>query len=398
MGNLNKKSLLIFDDQVLYFDGFNYSSDEAHILFMIGLSNHFSELSFVARILPERRTGMYVIPDDIDIIELPHYDSVPQLLTRKLKLIPVIIRILHKKIDKWSFIWVSWPTPIALLIILIAKIFNKKSIISLVVRQNLNELVRLRYKGISKFIGLFIIEFIDFWGRLWKQNLTVFTVGQEMFKKYSKIYPSVFLTKLPPLSKKHIIKSLETTEKQEEFINLLYVGRLEPEKGIDILLQAVGNLKKKMMINLFIGGSGADEIKLRKMVDDLGINDAVFFLGYVKFGQELFNLYSKADYFILPSLSEGFPNVIMEAMAFGVAIVSSDVGGISEIIKHKENGWLAKPGSPDEIVYAIESLVNDEVLSTKIRSNAKKEALLFTFEEQQKLMLSHLGIHECTEL
>ncbi|MFH0856804.1 MAG: glycosyltransferase family 4 protein, partial [bacterium] len=140
---------------------------------------------------------------------------------------------------------------------------------------------------------------------------------------------------------------------QAEEKYLLYFGRLSHEKGVDNLLEAMakigGNLKLK------IAGSGAEFKKLEDKIKRLGL-DRVELLGQ-KFGQELINLIVDAKAVIIPSIwNENMPFSMLEAMAEGKVVIASRTGGIGEIIRDKENGFLFKYGNIDELAEKIQDL------------------------------------------
>jgi len=152
-------------------------------------------------------------------------------------------------------------------------------------------------------------------------------------------------------------KPKKKTSSNETF-NLLYIGDLELWKGIQYLIKAVEKLThineigKK--IKLTIVGDGALKEKLQKMAKQLPIT----FTGQIPHHQ-IPELLNKADAFILPSLWEGLPTTILEAMAAKVPVIATNVGGITEVIKNEETGIIVKPADPDSIVKAVTNLINN---------------------------------------
>ncbi len=140
---------------------------------------------------------------------------------------------------------------------------------------------------------------------------------------------------------------------------LLYIGRLEKEKGIEILMRAINIiLKKGINLELNIVGAGS----LKKWSVDYcksnKIQEKVKFLGRFDYF-ELTKIYQNADIFILPSYTEGMPASLMEAMASGCACISTNVGMVQKLVKDGENGILIEPGNPQILANAIEKLVSD---------------------------------------
>ncbi len=136
-------------------------------------------------------------------------------------------------------------------------------------------------------------------------------------------------------------------------------ARLTWEKGIDILLTALSQaVKAEPQLRLVIMGDGPLEADLRQMTKTLGLDDHVRFLGYLDNARSLFPAF---DAFVLPSRTEGWPLSIMEAMAAGLPVVATRVGGIPELVQDGKNGILVEPGEVDRLHEALVTLVRDPV-------------------------------------
>jgi glycosyltransferase involved in cell wall biosynthesis len=152
----------------------------------------------------------------------------------------------------------------------------------------------------------------------------------------------------------------------KEEIILLFVGNLVINKGLQYLLEAFSKLLKKKnspSIRLVIIGDGPYRKNLVKQMKSLRIEHAVSFAGR-QFGENLYKWYSIADIFLLPSMREGRPTVINEAMASECAVIATNVGGIPEQIQHESNGLLIEPRSPEQILMSLHYLVDrpDEII------------------------------------
>jgi len=137
------------------------------------------------------------------------------------------------------------------------------------------------------------------------------------------------------------------------------VAHLFPRKGLEYLVEAMEPLKKAFPhILLVIVGTGdfQYERQLKTQVEHLDLRENVLFAGFQKH-PELF--ISQFDVFVLPSVSEGFGIVLLEAMALGKPIVASNIGGISEIVQHSITGLLVKPADATELYQALLTLLND---------------------------------------
>ncbi len=141
---------------------------------------------------------------------------------------------------------------------------------------------------------------------------------------------------------------------KDKEIRVLCVARLIDRKGVEYLLKAMG-LNESSRFILYLAGDGPLTPELRRLARQLGIEMKIEFLGFV-YGEALTKRYQEADIFVLPSLSESFSMALLEAMASGLPIVATNVGGIPELITDGENGFLVPPADPDSLSDAIERL------------------------------------------
>jgi glycosyltransferase involved in cell wall biosynthesis len=138
------------------------------------------------------------------------------------------------------------------------------------------------------------------------------------------------------------------------------VGRLSPEKAFDILIRAIWKfVQNGKDVGLVIAGDGPEKQSLQGLIDDCGLRDRVQLTG---FQSDLRPLYEAMDLFVLSSLREGLPNVLLEAMAMEVPVVATEIAGIPRVIKDGVNGLLVPAGNQAALVDAMKrSLVSDEL-------------------------------------
>jgi len=137
------------------------------------------------------------------------------------------------------------------------------------------------------------------------------------------------------------------------------VGRLEERKGVNFLLDAVALLKARCSdVRLKIVGNGPQKEALERQTAALSLEAVVTFAG-TKDEAGVAEALRHADLLVVPSLSEGLPVVIMEALASGVPVVASAVDGIPELVRDGETGWLVPPCDPRKLANGIEQLQMD---------------------------------------
>ncbi len=160
--------------------------------------------------------------------------------------------------------------------------------------------------------------------------------------------------------------------------NVISVGRIDFEqKRQDLLIEAFHIVVKEVpSAKLIIVGKGYDENRLKSMIDEYDMSDAVILKGFQK---DVFYEMANANVFVLTSDYEGIPNALLEAMSFGMPVVSTDCtpGGAAMLIRNGENGYLVERGNPNQIADAIVSLMKDESLRNKFGSLARKDMSQF---------------------
>jgi glycosyltransferase involved in cell wall biosynthesis len=155
-------------------------------------------------------------------------------------------------------------------------------------------------------------------------------------------------------------------------IRLLFVGFIRPEKGIEYLLEAVSLLKANVGWELEIVGSREFPEygrKLDRIAAARGIRDRIRWSGYVPNGKPLFERMQAADLFILPSLSEGTPHVLVEARANGLPCVSMNVGGVPSTVADGYDALLVPPKDPWALTRAMERVIVDTELRRALIRN-----------------------------
>ena len=155
---------------------------------------------------------------------------------------------------------------------------------------------------------------------------------------------------------------------------LIFLSRLVREKGIYELLEAFQLLGLHHSdLRLVIAGNGPEEERIRNWVENRKMEDRVEMTGYIR-GKEKILALLNSDIFVLPSYSEGCPVSLLEAMAAGLPVVTTAVGGIPQIIIEGQNGFLLYQGTPEMIANAVTKLLNDKPLRLKIGGNNRHEA------------------------
>lgn len=160
-------------------------------------------------------------------------------------------------------------------------------------------------------------------------------------------------------------------------VNFVFFGRIGERKGVFDLIQAFAALppEQKTGSGLTLAGDGEVE-QARRLVESLDLMDQVTVLDWLGPDQRDTLLF-KADVFVLPSYNEGLPMALLEAMAWGLPVITTPVGGIPELVTQSQNGLLVNPGDIQQLSVAIQSLIEAEGLRLSLGSAARASVLSF---------------------
>ena len=245
--------------------------------------------------------------------------------------------------------------------LLISKLLNKKVIVFF---RGWNEQVELKIKNNKILLFLFksynLADSYIVLGEVFINKLTQMGLKDKgNFNMLTTIANDLFWNENAILNK---IKS-ETKK-----ITLLFLSRFVPKKGIFFTIDVFSELRKKYdNINLIMAGDGILLDEAKYYVEKNGI-DNVTFTGYVDDKKKHY-LLSNASIFIFPTEEEGLPNVVLEAMLYGLPVLTRDVGALKEIVKNEENGFCFEESDLNVFVSACERLIEDKYLYRKIAVN-----------------------------
>ena len=166
---------------------------------------------------------------------------------------------------------------------------------------------------------------------------------------------------------------------------IVTVGRLSHEKGQSDLIRAFSSVRERA--RLVIVGDGPDRPSLERFTRTLGLERSVIFAGM---RTNVAPFYAMADVFVLPSLSEGSPNALLEAMACSLPIVATRVGGVPEIVSDGTTALLVPPRQPLAMAGAIARLLDDSGLGAQLGAAARRRVLIDYTPEQRTATLSRL--------
>ncbi len=154
---------------------------------------------------------------------------------------------------------------------------------------------------------------------------------------------------------------------------VFFIGRLVPEKGVQIIVEAAPQVLRQIPNARFIiAGTGGYRSELERRAGELGVQERINFAGFVS-DEDRDKLYKVCNAAVFPSLYEPFGIVALEAMAAGAPVIVSDTGGLSEVVKLHETGLKVWPGSPDSLAWGIVHTLQHLDWSAQRAANARRE-------------------------
>jgi glycosyltransferase involved in cell wall biosynthesis len=212
--------------------------------------------------------------------------------------------------------------------------------------------------------------------------------GREMAERLKKSNSNIFLIAATAVRPQDIEEDLPDYRlaRNKSAFDILTVCRITPIKALEYLIDAVAAIRTRgFPARLWVVGP-ADVPEyiaaLRSRTAGLGLTEDVNFVGRVPHGPELEQYYRMADVFALPSLSEGSPKVIPEALAKGLPVVATQVGGLADLVQHGQEGLLVTPGSSEQLEGALSTLARDPSLRHRMGKAAIAAAPKFTMNAQ----------------
>ncbi|HPX96398.1 MAG TPA: glycosyltransferase family 4 protein [Brevefilum fermentans] len=192
-------------------------------------------------------------------------------------------------------------------------------------------------------------------------------------------YKSVDLHRYRKIALQNLSKTVSASNPQ-----ILFVGGNMQRKGIMDLIKAITLVRNSFPgLKVIIAGKDKFIPNYKKICESLGIASFFKFLGWVS-QEDLLSLYKTSTMFIMPSLTEALGVVFLEAMAAGIPVIGTNIGGIPEIIDHESNGLLVPINSPIDLAKAISKMITDTKLYSSMAVNGIETAKRFSVEQMMR--------------
>jgi glycosyltransferase involved in cell wall biosynthesis len=174
-----------------------------------------------------------------------------------------------------------------------------------------------------------------------------------------------------------IPRTIPNRDRKDDTVYLCFCGRIGHRKGAFDLINAFANLPDRYLDRTQLIMAGDGDIELAKQsIDKLNLTNKITLTGWIDSGTRE-KLLAQSDIFILPSYHEGLPMAILEAMSWGLPIISTSVGGIPELIVNDKNGLLIEPGNSEKLVNVMQTIIEDRDLRLRLGQQARESVLDF---------------------
>ncbi len=347
------------------------------------------DINYIGHVSPDLSSGMYQVKLYNKLYELSSYKNLVSLCLKYPFYRILNHRIICDFVRQMDCLLIMAPSPISLEIVRLAIKYDKK--IVLLIRQDTRFVIPLRYRGIKKIFAQMLANWWENKLEIFVQNnnLSVLGLGYVITERYKHFSSNVSCFVSSRYKDCDIV--LPKNVKNINFdgvVKLLFVGRVEINKGIIELLKVLSDFDG-FKFHLTIVGDGNFMSEVKKWILKVNLSQNVTCQGYLAFGPQLMNIYREHDIFILPSYSEGLPQVILEAMANGCLVLSTSVGSVPYIIQHGKNGFLFEAKDVNSLKSVLDGLKNHNDIQM-IRYNGINTAKMYAFEKQMLVLENKL--------
>lgn len=317
--------------------------------------------------------------DNIELILKPFFGKMFQ----KMKHPIWILRTAKRLIDASDVIFIRSTMPYLPLVHLYA-ILRGKPVVQWVICDLLESLRADPEKtGLKGKLKCTLAWFNERWFRLIRKSSGIYILasGCALYERYKS--PRTTLVVSSSIREDEFYYREDTCQKDP--VRILFIGQPRPGKGLIYLVEALSKLKTSRQVQLAIVGHVrkylAGKARIEKRTDELGLGDKVSWEGYAKLLSDLFGQMRRSDIFVLPTLSEGAPQVLVEARAFGLPVITTRVGGIPSLVEDGKDGILVAPRDSQALAVAIDKVIEDNRFRKKLISNGYTTAKKFTVEK-----------------
>jgi glycosyltransferase involved in cell wall biosynthesis len=344
------------------------AADRAFLTFACEVGRHFSEVVLFGRFGGAATPDDHSLPGRVRLVALPYYRDL-RSIGKVAGSAGATVWRMWKGLAGVDCVWVFGPHPFGLALALMALARKRRVVIG--IRQDTLGYQDHRLSSRGRRLGLAL-----FWGleaayRLIAAKTKVTVVGPQIAQRYGAPRSTVHDMTVSLVHARDIATAPRDDPPQAPYA-LLVVGRIDAEKNPFLVLDALAELERLRPggQQLTWMGRGPLEGAVRDRIALLGLGSIVRLGGYMPFGPRLLQLYRDADAFVHVSLTEGMPQVVVEALACGTPTVATDVGGVSSLVGAGRAALLVPAGDRDALVDALLRITEDAPLRRSLSAAA----------------------------
>ncbi len=370
--------LIVYTDYVYReVDGVVYA-ERAFALFLARLVDHFPELTIAGRLDAGDGPAHYRLPAAVRFVGLPHYASLSRPWAVGRTLASSLGRF-WRQLDDSDGVWLLGPSPHAVAFAMIAKLRRRRLVLG--VRQDYPTYVRSRRPN-RRWMH-HAADLLEFAWRALARVTPVVVVGPELARHYREAPERLELV-VSLISESDVEAGRQASARSYEGeLRVLSVGRIDREKNPLLLAEILHLLRRAgPRWRLIVCGEGPLEQALRQRIAELGLSDHVEWRGYVPIDAGLLALYRASHVFLHVSLTEGMPQVLLEAFASGVPVVATAVGGVPEAVG--DAALLIAPGDAAAATRAVQRAAEDPQLRAQLVAAGLRRAGQHSLEAELK--------------
>jgi glycosyltransferase involved in cell wall biosynthesis len=375
--------LAVYTDYPYTTDGEAVYAERAFALFLARLSRSLERMTIVGRLRPDAELGRYRLPR-AGFVPLPYYES----LARPLDVGRAMFRSMAafwRALDDADACWLLGPHPLALAFAAIALARRRR--VFLGVRQDLPEYVGNRHPGRRAF--LLAARMLDAAYRALGRRCPIIVVGPALAERYgaSRRMLEIAVSLVEPDD----VLSIEqaTARSYDHDLTIISVGRIDQEKNPLLLADVLAALlADDPRWRLVVCGEGPLEEPLRARLEALDVDHRARLAGYVEHGEALLQEYRNAHFLLHTSWTEGLPQVLVEALAAGLPVVATDVGGIRKAVGDAVR--LVAPGDAPLAAAELRALAGDPTVRERLVSVGLEYARAHTIDAEVERVAAFL--------
>jgi glycosyltransferase involved in cell wall biosynthesis len=372
----------VYTDMAFHCDDDGLSTDKAFVRLIAALAEQIGEVVLFGRLAPEPGRASHAVPaEHIRFVPLPHYPRVTDLRALAAAL-PRTMSTFSGELSSLDAVLVFGPHPVALAFAVQAK--RARVPLVLGVRHHYPEYVRHRLPGRGRAWAIPAAHVLDSAFRRLARRTPAVAVGPELARRYARGGGDVLELGVSLVPAREVLSPERALARGwDGELQCLSVGRIAPEKNPLLLVDTIAQVRRcNPRWRLVVAGDGPLRPALEAAVAARGLEHAVDVLGEVTNGPWLWKLYRTSHAFLHVSLTEGLPQVLVEANAAGTPVVATDVGGVGEALRGGERGLLIPPCDVAAAAAALERIEREPLLRRRLVLSGIEHARRETLEAQ----------------